>query len=440
MIGTLSSFGRMALVAAGRALARNKLRSALTVLGVFIGVAALIAMVAVGQGANAAVEAEIAGLGTNLLVVLPGATTSSGVRAGFGSASTLTVGDAEAVLREDPAVSSVGYLDRQVAQITYGNQNWSTSIQGVTPSYLPIRNWSIAAGRPLSDEDERDATRVCLVGQTVLKNLFGAHQDPVGATVLVKGVPMEVIGVLVSKGQSGWGQDQDDALLIPFSTAELKVLGVAAPTTVSATANPLFTAPANPLGVQPKLTGFVHNVYVQARSPAEVPNALRQVTDTLAQRHHIQPGQPKDFSVNNLSDITSAAEDSSHVMALLLATVASISLVVGGIGIMNILLVSVTERTREIGIRMAIGARRTHVLLQFLVEAVLLSVIGGGSGVVAGYAVSRVISAVAGWPVLVSSTAMAGAFVFSAAIGVFFGYYPARRASRLNPIEALRYE
>jgi len=292
----------------------------------------------------------------------------------------------------------------------------------------------------MSEADERDAARVALLGQTVLKNLFGEYQDPVGATVLVKGVPMEVIGVLLSKGQSGFGQDQDDVIMIPFTTAELKVLGVAAPTTTGTTLATIFTPPVNPLGIQPKLTGFVHNVYVQARSPSQVQDALRQVTHTLEQRHHIQAGQNKDFSVNNLSDITSAAEDSSHVMALLLATVASISLVVGGIGIMNILLVSVTERTREIGIRMAIGARRVHVLLQFLVEAVLLSAIGGCSGVLTGNAVSRAISAVAGWPTLVSSTAMAGAFVFSAAIGVFFGYYPARRASRLNPIEALRYE
>jgi macrolide transport system ATP-binding/permease protein len=438
--GRAWSFARMAIVAAGRALARNKLRSALTMLGVFIGVAALVAMVAVGQGANAAVEEQIASLGTNLLVVMPGATTSSGVRAGFGSASTLTVSDAESIQKDAPAVAAVAYIDRQVAQVSYGNQNWSTSVQGVTPSYLAIRNWAVVAGRPMSDDDERDANRVCLLGQTVLKNLFGTHQDPVDATILVKGVPMEVIGVLKAKGQSGFGQDQDDAILIPFTTAELKVLGVAAPTTVQASTNAIFTPQTNPLGLQPKLTGFVHTVFVQARSQDLVQTALHQVTETLARRHRIQPGQTNDFSVNNLSDITSAAEDSSRTMALLLAAIASISLVVGGIGIMNILLVSVTERTREIGIRMAIGARRVHVLLQFLVEAVLLSAIGGGAGIATGTAVSRVISAVAGWPTLLSPAAMVGAFVFSAAVGVFFGFYPARRASLLNPIEALRYE
>ncbi len=434
------SFGRMALAAAARALARNKLRSALTMLGVFIGVAALIAMVAVGQGANAAVKAQIESLGTNLLVVLPGATTTSGVRGGFGSASTLTVSDAEAIEKEDGAVASVAYQDRQIAQIESGNQNWSTSAQGVTPSYLPIRNWAVVAGRPMTDDDERDASRVCLLGQTVLKNLFGDHQDPIGATILVKSVPLEVIGVLAAKGQSGFGQDQDDAILMPFTTAELKVLGVASPSQVPTPSNAIFTPPTNPLGLQPKLTGFVHMIYVQARSTELVQTALRQITDTLARRHHKQPGQTNDFSVNNLSDITSAAEDSSRVMALLLAAVASISLVVGGIGIMNILLVSVTERTREIGVRMAIGARRIHVLLQFLVEAVLLSAIGGACGIATGSATSRLISAVAGWPTLLSPAAMAGAFAFSAAVGVFFGYYPARRASLLNPIEALRYE
>ena len=448
LVEAVWSFTSMAIVDAARALARNKLRSALTVLGVFIGVAALIAMVAVGQGANAAVEEQIASLGTNLLVVLPGATTSSGVRAGFGSASTLTVSDAEAIEKEDDDVAAVAYLDRQSAQATYGNQNWSTSIQGVTPSYLDIRSWRVVEGRVFSEEDERSAARVCLLGMTVVKNLFGDNQNPVGAEILVKGVPMLVIGVLAAKGQSGFGQDQDDAILIPFTTAELKVLGVASPSAVGTASsgiftppvNPLNTPPVNPLGLSPKLTGYVHIIYVQAESRDRVPAALQQITETLARRHHIQEGRPNNFSVNNLSDITSAAEDSSRVMAALLATVASISLVVGGIGIMNILLVSVTERTREIGIRMAIGARRIHVLLQFLVEAVLLSVIGGGTGIITGSVVSRIISAVAGWPTLVSTTAMVVAFLFSAAVGVFFGYYPARRASLLNPIEALRYE
>ncbi len=436
----LWSFGSMAVLVAGRALARNKLRSALTMLGVFIGVAALIAMVAVGEGANAAVRAQIESLGTNLLIVAPGATTTNGVRAGSGSASTLTVADAEAIGKDDAAVANVSYVSRQVGQLQYGNQNWSTSLQGVTPSYLTIRNWTVVAGRPMSDDDLRHAAGVCLLGQTVLKNLFGDYEDPVGTTILVKGVPMRVIGVLAGKGQSGYGQDQDDVLLIPFTTAERKVMGVAAPSQAQVSASSIYAAPPNPFGIQPKLAGYVNTIFVQAASTELVPSALQQVTLTLERRHHIAAGQTDDFGVRNISDITAAAEGSSQVMALLLASVASISLVVGGIGIMNILLVSVTERTREIGIRMAIGARRVHVLLQFLVEAVLLSVIGGGAGILTGVAASKLISALAGWPTLLSPLVIAGGFVFSAAVGVFFGYYPARRAAHLNPIEALRYE
>lgn len=439
-VGNVWSFSRMALLAAGRAIARNKLRSALTMLGIFIGVAALIAMVAVGEGASAAVKERIESLGTNLLIVLPGATTTNGVRAGFGSASTLRVADAEAIKKEDTAVAEVGYVARQVGQLQYGNHNWSTSIQGISPSFLSIRNWKITAGRPMTEEDNRNAGRVCLLGQTVLKNLFGENANPVGATILVKNVPMQVIGVLDAKGQSGYGTDQDDVIFIPFTTAERKVLGVAAPTQAQANAKSAFPPPPNPFGVQPRLAGYVNVIYIQATSLNMVPTALQEVTRTLQQRHHIRPGQTDDFGVRNISDITQAAEGSSQIMALLLAAVASISLVVGGIGIMNILLVSVTERTREIGIRMAIGARRIHVLLQFLVEAVLLSVIGGGSGILTGVIVSRIISVVAGWPTLLSPAAIFGAFVFSAAVGVFFGYYPARRASLLNPIEALRYE
>lgn len=437
--GDVWSFSRMALVAAARALARNKMRTALTMLGIFIGVAALITMVAVGQGANAAVKAQIEGLGTNLLIVLPGATTTGGVRAGFGSASTLTVTDADAIKKDDPAVAEVAYQIRQIAQVQYGNQNWSTVIQGVPPSFLAIRNWPVVAGRTMTPEDDRNARRVGLLGHTVLINLFGEYENPVGATIFIKNVPVEVIGVLESKGQSGYGQDQDDTILIPFTTAERKVLGVSTPTQ-ALTTNPNFPPPPNPYGTQRRLTGYVNIIFIQATSTAMVPTALQQVTQTLEQRHHIQPGQTDDFGVRNISDITQAAESSSRIMALLLASVAAISLLVGGIGIMNILLVSVTERTREIGIRMAIGARRIHVLLQFLVEAVLLSAIGGGVGIAVGIIISKMISLLAGWPTLLSPVAMVGAFLFSAAVGVFFGYYPARRASHLNPIEALRFE
>jgi len=434
------SFALMILAAAAQAISRNKLRSVLTTLGVFIGVAALIAMVAVGQGANAAVEKEIENLGTNLLVVLPGATTSSGVRGGHGSASTLTVDDARAIPREAPAVERVSYMVRQLGQVEYESQNWTTNVQGVTPEYVPITHWTIAEGRALTDADEQTAALVVLVGHTVAQQLFGAHEDPLGATILVKGFPLHVVGVLGAKGQSGWGQDQDDLVMIPFATAEGKVLGVAAPSQLQNANNPLFPPPLNPFGMQPRLTGKVNAIYVQARGAAFVAAAVEQVGDLLHERHRIQPGGVNDFDVRNLSQIAQAREGSSRIMALLLAAVASISLLVGGIGIMNILLVSVTERTREIGIRMAIGARRVHVLLQFLAEAVLLSAAGGAAGILVGVAISQIISRVAEWPTLLSPAAILGGFWFSAAVGIFFGYYPARKAAHLDPIEALRYE
>jgi macrolide transport system ATP-binding/permease protein len=432
------AFTQMIGAAAVQAIARNKLRSALTMLGVFIGVAALIAMVAVGQGANAAVRAQIESLGTNLLVVLPGATTSGGVRGGFGSASTLTVADADAI-RRAADVSSVAYLTRQSGQVQYADRNWTTSIQGVSSSYPAITNWTIAAGRRLTDEDDAAAALVLLIGQTVSRELFGAAANPLGATILVKGSPMRVVGLLGAKGQTSFGQDQDDVVMIPFTTAERKVLGVTAPSQAAST-NSIYPPPPNPFGVTPRLTGLVNSIYVQAAGPNRVTAALDEVTRLLAERHQIRAGGTNDFSVRNLSQIATTAEGSSRVMALLLATVASISLVVGGIGIMNILLVSVTERTREIGLRMAIGARRVDVLLQFLAEAVFLSVTGGLVGIAVGIAASKIISAVAGWPTQISVAAVTGGFAFSAAVGVFFGYYPARKASTLDPIEALRYE
>jgi macrolide transport system ATP-binding/permease protein len=436
---TAWAFSLMIMAAAMQALRRNVMRSTLTMLGVFIGVAALIAMVAVGQGANEAVRKQIQSLGTNLVVVLPGARTMGGMRGGFGSASTLTVADAQAILRESPAVGEVSYLIRRSSQVQYGNQNWSTQIQGISVNYPPMTNWIIETGRGINADDENGAL-VAVIGQTVVKQLFGDTQNPIGAVIQVKGTPLRVIGVLASKGQTPFGTDQDDLILIPFATAERKVLGVAAPTQAQTPLNWIYPDPPNPYGLQPHLAGYVNMIYVQAANQADVKSVIAQVTDILARRHRIKPGDENDFNVRNLSQIAETAESSSRIMAILLAAVASISLLVGGIGIMNILLVSVTERTREIGLRMAIGARRLHVLLQFLAEAIFLSVTGGVAGIVMGLAFSVAISIIFGWSTPISATAIAGGFLFSAAVGIFFGYYPARKAAHLDPIEALRYE
>jgi macrolide transport system ATP-binding/permease protein len=454
------TFASMAVVAAGRAIKRNKLRAALTMLGIFIGVAAVITMVAVGDGARSSVEAQINSLGTNLLIVVPGATTANGVRAGNGSNSTLTVGDAQAIAHGGGPVALVTYMDRQVSQVVSGNRNWSTNIQGTTSNYFAIRDWPPSIGRIFTDSEEKAGAAVCLLGQTVVNNLFGEGQNPVAATIRVKNFPMKVIGVLTVKGQSSYGQDQDDVVIVPFNTAERKVLGVSAPTAPAAPAavatanatNPYASVPttnsvytssnqaSSAFGGAPKITGVVNTMFVKASSSDQVDNAVAQITRTLHERHHIQAKQDDDFTVRNLSEIAAASESATQVMTMLLLSVASISLLVGGIGIMNIMLVSVTERTREIGIRMAIGARRIHIMLQFLVEAMLLSVMGGFAGIVLGILVSKLISALAEWPTLVSPVAVVGGFAFSAAVGVFFGYYPARKASLLHPIDALRYE
>ena len=405
----------MTVRTAWRALRRNVARSALTALGVVIGVGAVIAMVSVGQGADAAVQAQIANLGTNVVMVMPGATTASGVRSGWGGVSTLTVADARAVGKECPSVAAVGWTKRDIAQVAYGNQNWSTAIQGSSPSFFTVRDWPIAAGRLYTESDEASGTKVAVIGQTIVEQLFAPGEDPIGATIRVRNVPLRVIGVLARKGQTSWGQDQDDIIAVPFTTAERRVLG----------------APA---------LGTVNQIIASAASPGESITATKEIFDVLAARHPNAPGGEEDFTVRSMAEMFETSIAASRVMSRLLAAIASISLLVGGIGIMNILLVSVTERTREIGVRLAVGAKGRHILLQFLVEAIVLSTAGGILGTALGVGTAVMIGRLAGWPVLVSPPAIGIALVFSGAVGLIFGVYPARRAARLDPIVALRHE
>ncbi len=399
-----------------RALAVNKLRSLLTMLGIIIGVAAVIVMIAVGAGAQARVEEQIRSLGSNLLLILSGTTTSGGVRMGFGSNQTISEDDAAAIPREIPETMAAPAL-RGTAQLIWGNQNWSTVIFGVTPDYIDVRQWEIAAGRMFDAPDMAGATKVCLVGQTVARQLFGGA-NPLGQVIRVRRVPFTVIGVLESKGQSMMGTDQDDLVLMPISTARKRVLG------------------ASNLAKQRS----VSTIWVKVADGYDMKAAEEQVRSLLRQRHRLQPGQDDDFSLRNLEEVAATQEASSRVLALLLAAVASVSLVVGGIGIMNIMLVSVTERTREIGLRMAVGARTRDILGQFLVEAVTLSLIGGLAGIAIGVATAVGIAEVAGWRIVLSPESVMLAVAFAFAIGVFFGFYPARKAARLNPVEALRFE
>jgi putative ABC transport system permease protein len=385
------------------------------VLGVVIGVAAVIAMVSVGQGADASVQAQIASLGQNIIMVIPGATTAGGVRSGWGGASTLTVGDARAIAKDCPSVAAVSYVKRDVAQVTYGNQNWSTAVQGSAPSYLAVRDWPIAAGRAFTDGEDDGAAKVAVVGRTVADKLFAPGEDPLGATIRIRGVPFQVIGVLAPKGQTSWGQDQDDVVIVPFNTAERRVLGTS-------------------------ILGTVNMIFVSAASPGEATAAEEEVTRVMNERHRQQPGEEPDFTVRNMDELFAASLMASRVMTRLLAAIASISLLVGGIGIMNILLVSVTERTREIGVRLAVGAKARHILLQFLVESIVLSTAGGLLGTVVGIASAVLIGRLAEWPILVSPSAVVLALLFSGAVGVIFGAYPARRAARLDPIVALHHE
>ena len=397
-----------------RALTVNKMRSALTMLGIIIGVGAVIAMIAIGSGAKKRIAEQIASIGSNLLIVLSGSSTSSGVRFGSGTVPTLRVDDAKAILNEIPAVKYVAPGLGGGAQVVFGNQNWSTIVNGYTPEILEIREWHLASGRSFTQQDIDGATKVCLLGQTVVDNLFGGV-DPMGQIIRIKLVPFTVIGVLAPKGQSTQGQDQDDTIIVPLTTAQKKLFGMQFP-------------------------GMVRWILVQATEPEVMKDVENQINDLLRQRHHIQPKQDNDFSVRNLTELMSTAEQSANVMSLLLGAIASVSLIVGGIGIMNIMLVSVTERTREIGIRIAVGAKGRDILLQFLIESLVLSLIGGTVGIGIGVAGTLILSSFTQWPTLFSVEAILLAFLFSGSVGVFFGFYPARKASLLNPIEALRYE
>jgi putative ABC transport system permease protein len=398
------------------ALRINKMRSALTMLGIIIGVAAVIVMVAVGNGAQARVEAQIKSLGSNIIMVLSGSMTSGGARGGSGSQQTIYEEDATAMMREVDAIQAAAPTLRGAGQAIVGNANWSTSFTGTTPEYLDVRDWTIAEGRGFEPAEMNSSGKVVLIGQTVAENLFG-DASPLDQVIRVRKVPLTVIGVLARKGQNMMGQDQDDILLMPISTARTRIIGV----------------------TQAK-SRSVNTIMVKIKEGADMKEAEERMRELLRQRHRLQPGQDDDFYVRNLSEILQAQEASSRVMAWLLAAVASVSLIVGGIGIMNIMLVSVTERTREIGLRMAVGARGRDILTQFLVEAITLSVIGGLIGVVLGIGASLLIAQLAGWPTALSAAAILLAAGFAALIGVFFGYYPALKASRLLPIDALRYE
>jgi putative ABC transport system permease protein len=396
-----------------RALARNKMRSSLTMLGIIIGVGAVIAVVGLGQGAQQAVQDQIAAMGSNVLFVSSGSVTRGGMRTGFGSTKTLVMADKEAILREVPTVKAAAAGSQSSAQVVFENNNWFTQIQGTEPDYFDIRRWPVWTGSIFSEQDVETAANVAVIGESVRQNLFGAV-DPVGQTIRIKSLPFKVVGVLTAKGQTagGMGGDQDDVIFIPISTFQQKISG----------------------------ENWLRFIMVSAVSREASYAAQRQIEGLLRDRHRIRPGGTDDFTVRNLADVADLADQTGQVMTMLLASIAGVSLIVGGIGIMNIMLVSVTERTREIGIRMAIGATEEDVQRQFLIEAVVLSCLGGLVGILVGTGTCYLVTNVFGWRVLVSAKAILLAVAFSMGVGIFFGYYPARKAARLDPIEALRYE
>ena len=401
------------LKVAFRAMGRNKMRSLLTALGIIIGVACVVATIGIGEGARVQAESQLQSLGTNFLMIFPGTTTSSGARPGWGSNSKLSEQDVDAIRQEVSSVSYVSASIRSVAQVVYGNQNWSTSIQGGEVDWPAIRSWNVAQGQFFTDADNRAAAKVCVLGRTVATTLFG-DEDPVGKMIRIKNIPFRVVGVLEPKGGSMMGQDQDDTVIAPYQTVRKKIMG----------------------------TNSVGMIMTAVSTPDLVLQAQEEISALLRQRHKINKsaGQEDDFMIRSQTEMLQQAEQQSRTMAVLLWSIAGVSLLVGGIGIMNIMLVSVTERTREIGVRMAIGAKGADIRAQFLVEAVVLAVAGGILGIGLGVGIQQAVAKFAGWPVLVSTSSVSLAFLFSALIGVTFGFYPALKASRLDPIEALRYE
>ena len=397
-----------------RSLKVNKMRSILTSLGIIIGVSAVIIMLSIGEGAKQRINKDIASMGSNLLMVMSGSTTSSGVRMGSGTQPTLTIKDSEAILKHCPSVAEVAPTVSQVQQLVYSNQNWSTSVNGITTGYMPIRLWEISDGRAITDEDIKNTTKVAVLGATVTTNLFG-DMNPLNKTIRIGGMPFKVIGILKEKGQNGMGQDQDDTVLIPITTAQKKLFGSDFP-------------------------GMVKSISVQAVDEYSLESAQEEITELLRFRHNLGKNKDNDFTIRNFTQMLETAKQTSNTMALFLGAIASVSLLVGGIGIMNIMLVSVTERTKEIGIRMAIGAKAMDIRVQFLVEALLLSLIGGLLGVFIGVLGAKIIGMFPSMNVVISSAPILMSFGFAGLVGIVFGYYPAYKASLLNPIDALRYE
>lgn len=411
----MPTFVWLTVVTAVRILRRNRLRAGLTMLGIIIGVGAVIAMVGIGEGAKQAVQKQIATMGTNVIMIWPGYQTIGGVRGAQGGAVTLTVTDALELKKRIPILSDTGWLIRGTMQIVNGNRNWNGPVHGVSPSYIGIRDWSFRSGGSFTQTDMDSAARVALLGQTVVENIFDPGEEAVGAVIRIKNVPFRVIGVLSPKGQSVQGSDQDDIVFIPFTTAERKVFGTS-------------------------FLGSVGGVFASTERTEDLADAAEQIRQVMRSRHRLQDEQPDDFVIRTQVEIGKVQEGTSQTLTVMLMIIASVSLLVGGIGIMNILLVSVTERTREIGVRMAVGAKRLHILMQFLIEAMTLSVIGGCIGILFGICAARLTTVIAGWPTIISGDTVVVAFAFSVAVGLFFGLYPANKAARLNPIEALRYE